>query len=160
VHGRLVLHQRRADGDEPLDDGFSVADDIAYLVQPRFAIQVRGLDDQRVAVPVAERVALPEPNAVRQVPTSVERHDAPRHPLEEDSDVGWRLHDIERRRYVERPRYAAGKTVSGRVVVATFRSRAADFLLARPRLVRQSTGLRIDEDAASTRRERLVVRLK
>src|SRR6185503_12279823 len=55
---------------------------------------------------------------------------------------------------------AAGKAVRGWVVVATSGPYPTLFLLTCPRLIWQSASLRIDEDAAASWRERLIVRLE
>ena len=60
-NGRLVLNRVCVDRRESLDDALGVADDLAHFVQPRLPIQVRRVDDERIAFPAADRVPLPQP---------------------------------------------------------------------------------------------------
>ena len=54
------LNRIGVDRRQPFDDALGVTHDLAYFVQPRFPIQVRGLDDERIAFPAADRIALPQ----------------------------------------------------------------------------------------------------
>src|SRR5262245_21663793 len=73
IHRRLVLNPVRAHWRQSLDDGGGMTDDIADFVQPRLAVEIRGLDDKRIALPAAKRIALPESDSIRQMRTAVQR---------------------------------------------------------------------------------------
>src|SRR5262245_10077969 len=70
------------DGREALDDGFHVAHDVADFVEPCLAVEALAFDDERVALPVPRRIALPKAHVVRQRRPSIQRDVPPRHALE------------------------------------------------------------------------------
>src|ERR1700680_2273186 len=83
---------------------FEALDHVSVLTRAqiiRLGREVRNVDDQRVALPMAARIPLIGPDARRQVLAAVDRNCADETlPLERvhyDADLSWRLHDaIER----------------------------------------------------------------
>src|SRR6185436_16881139 len=60
AHCGLVANRVAIDRTEALDRALGLADDFTHLVQPRLAIEIRRLDHERVAIPAAGRIALPQ----------------------------------------------------------------------------------------------------
>ena len=91
-HVRIGNGHRPVDGvagdhGEALDDRRIGAVEIAAKGHPGLAVEVGGLHDQRVALPPANRVPLPEANGVGEVLTPVHVDDAHRVLLGRDVDV-------------------------------------------------------------------------
>src|SRR4051812_970252 len=91
---------------EALDDGFHVAHDVADFVEPRLAVEVGAFDDERVAIPMTPRIALPQANVVGQRRPRAHRDVPPRHALEQHDDVAGRLENVHGLRHVMRARDA------------------------------------------------------
>src|SRR5262245_34003214 len=73
---------------------------MADRVQPRLAVEVDGVDHQRVAFPMTHRVAKPGRNTFAMLP-AVDRYDVePRVLLEEEGEVLVALHDLHRLRCI------------------------------------------------------------
>src|SRR5262245_30060323 len=92
VHGELVQQRVLVDASETLDE-------MELVVSPAKtgpAVEVRRVDDERVALPLAARIAQPRPHAGRDVRTAVQRND-PRvvNHLVGDDDVARHLKDLD-----------------------------------------------------------------
>jgi len=117
----LVLNLVRSNRRETFDDVPGVADDVADFIQPNFPVRVRGVDDECVAFPVPNGIALPQPQVAGQVLGRVQANDAPCHAFMQNHDVFRRLHNVKRRGHVNAARRACGKTMCRRIVIAALR---------------------------------------
>ncbi len=119
---------------------------LARALRRRLGAEIRGLDDERVAVPRADGVALPQTHAVGEMRTSVERNAAPRHAFVEDDEIAGRLENVQRRGHIHRPGHTGDEAVRRWVVVAALGKLTALHLGLRPRLHRQIPVRRIDDE--------------
>src|ERR1019366_10644387 len=82
----------RVEGEE-LHDGGILADKLPGAAKPRFRVVVGGIDDQRVALPVAARIAVPQLEVPGKMRLAVEV-DHPVPGVEKKNDVPRELADF------------------------------------------------------------------
>src|SRR5437764_1230339 len=121
VHDHFVRDVPEVRARETLNEVQLIAVRVADRVEPRLVVEVDRVDDERVAFPMADRIAEPRRDAV-SVRTAVDRnHREPRVLLEEEREVLVALHDLHRLGRIDGPRHAewqagAGVIAFGRVV--------------------------------------------
>src|SRR2546426_5308795 len=89
---------------------------LAGLIQPRFSVEASGVDDERIAVPLACRITEPRGRSILGELTAIKKDLPPKRMGLVDEDYeSWCLHKFPRWRRRIDPRYTLGQTVRGRI---------------------------------------------
>src|SRR6516225_9019640 len=100
---------------------------------------------------MSNRVALPEPDIVRNVRPVIERNLAPRHAFKQHYDVAGRLENLIWRRRIHRSRHTGNETVGGGIIISAMGQFALEPLRPGPVLVWEFSVRGIDNDALRAR---------